>query len=841
MRLDELVAWYQKKIGTYDKQQWEKTIEQKILAGITHLPLKNTKLKTELIDVDLVRGSTFPKAKSKLSILTVIYLAAVRLLFLPVYAKWWVRQTSPRVFILLLTLYLLQMINLGIYSYNVNKTGADQEDHIVSISDFLIPMALSFLLSVIHSQIVATASNTGGFCRQNKKCHSHSTLKKRERIRRKRRTRAATYPGGSGESTTTASKPSNDDDLDVPAKPSKQKLLNGTLPNNKSPTGSPARTAKKQGACSTSSSTSSDALSGQVTKDVLNVATKRDELRIKVVPAADLDEDESVFLDEGSLPPTPKVVVHHPTDASTDSRATNPPQPECSLRRRNVSWEAPVCRDNGSSSASNSSPPRSGEVDGPIDDDGFESLNGKSSGGEDSSNATVPSEKYYKKLPYTNTWLSGIPGKGAEVAAPEKDSRSDSDTDTLRNTPTAQQQDHLATAKPASIPPRRHLSSESGEDCSYSSDLHSDAQNEHSDDDYDLEDAPTIILNPSCGASDRVSCTIWDAREAKKAEMSVLDISSAIIERVEGMPETCDYVYIGVALSIILSLIPAFCRLLEATFDPDNSTELNFLDMPVLLLEKASFSCLAILRFAFGQSTWERTVLILGLILRLSLTYIVFFLLAVAERTFKQRFLYAKLFSHLTSSRRAQKSCIPHFRLNKVRNIKTWLCVRSYLKRRGPQNSVDGIVSAAFIITLLLLAFLSVEWLKDSVHLHSQFNLEALVWSCAFGTFLLRFMTLGTKINKKYKSVSVLITEQINLYVQIEQKPNKKEELMISNNVLKLAADLLKELESPFKISGLSANPYLYTTVKVVILSALSGVLSEMLGFKLKLHKIKIK
>lgn len=64
---------------------------------------------------------------------------------------------------------------------------------------------------------------------------------------------------------------------------------------------------------------------------------------------------------------------------------------------------------------------------------------------------------------------------------------------------------------------------------------------------------------------------------------------------------------------------------------------------------------------------------------------------------------------------------------------------------------------------------------------------------------------------------------------------------MVSNNVLKLATDLLKELESPFKISGLSANPYLYTTIKVVILSALSGVLSEMLGFKLKLHKIKIK
>lgn len=91
-----------------------------------------------------------------------------------------------------------------------------------------------------------------------------------------------------------------------------------------------------------------------------------------------------------------------------------------------------------------------------------------------------------------------------------------------------------------------------------------------------------------------------------------------------------------------------------------------------------------------------------------------FFLLAVAERTFKQRFLYAKLFSHLTSARRAKKSELPHFRLNKVRNIKTWLSVRSYLRKRGLQRSVDVIVSAAFITTLLLLSFLSVELLKVS-------------------------------------------------------------------------------------------------------------------------------
>ena len=118
---------------------------------------------------------------------------------------------------------------------------------------------------------------------------------------------------------------------------------------------------------------------------------------------------------------------------------------------------------------------------------------------------------------------------------------------------------------------------------------------------------------------------------------------------------------------------------------------------------------------------------------------------------------------------------------------------------------------------------------------------------------------------------------QINLYLHMEKKPHKKDELTLANNVLKLAEALLKvfvslllsrelhvpaiiaqctdsqalctpccvsfwqELESPFKVSGLSANPFLYNTTKVIILSAFSAVLTELLGFKLKLHKIKLR
>lgn len=81
---------------------------------------------------------------------------------------------------------------------------------------------------------------------------------------------------------------------------------------------------------------------------------------------------------------------------------------------------------------------------------------------------------------------------------------------------------------------------------------------------------------------------------------------------------------------------------------------------------------------------------------------------------------------------------------------------------------------------------------------------------------------------------------QINLFCCMEHKPHKKEELALANQVLKLARELLKELERPFRISGLSMNPLLKNVMKIIIVSAISGALSDMLGFKLKLYKIKL-
>lgn len=55
--------------------------------------------------------------------------------------------------------------------------------------------------------------------------------------------------------------------------------------------------------------------------------------------------------------------------------------------------------------------------------------------------------------------------------------------------------------------------------------------------------------------------------------------------------------------------------------------------------------------------------------------------------------MFAKLFSHITSARKARKYEIPHFRLKKVENIKIWLSLRSYLKVSSDPRWVHLIIT----------------------------------------------------------------------------------------------------------------------------------------------------
>ncbi len=191
-------------------------------------------------------------------------------------------------------------------------------------------------------------------------------------------------------------------------------------------------------------------------------------------------------------------------------------------------------------------------------------------------------------------------------------------------------------------------------------------------------------MSPSCASSDKVSCTIWVGQDAKKADLTVLDISSTIIGKVEIIRENSDYLYLGIFFSSILAFLPSLWRIKEG-FEVDDF-ELTRLGSYF----SSTINCI------LGRDLKTRVMILVSVTERWCLASFVFFLLAVAEKTYKQRFLYAKLFSRLTSSRKAKKSGIPHFRLNKVRNIKTWLSVRSYL--RVSQLSIKRKMSSLSII-----------------------------------------------------------------------------------------------------------------------------------------------
>ncbi|KAG9485549.1 hypothetical protein GDO78_008559 [Eleutherodactylus coqui] len=300
-------------------------------------------------------------------------------------------------------------------------------------------------------------------------------------------------------------------------------------------------------------------------------------------------------------------------------------------------------------------------------------------------------------------------------------------------------------------------------------------------------------LQGTSPTSERVSAIIWEKNECKKADISVLDISGIIMKQVSSFEHGVAYQMLGNVVTLGLGAFPFFFHLCQRDMEQ--------------IFSLTSKEYLAI--FCGGPPTPLLFILsFINLVLRICLTWMFFFLMCVAERTYKQRFLIAKLFSHLTSARKALKSEIPHFRLKKVQNIKIWLSLRSYLKRRGPQRSVDVIVSTVYLATLSIAFICCAQVLHGhETFLSYVYNWELLIWEAALLIYLLRLTSLGSDTNKKYSNVSILLTEE--------------------------------EIDTPFRLYGLAMNPLIYNISRVVILSAVSGVVSDLLGFNIRLWKIK--
>lgn len=154
-----------------------------MLKGLNAIPKKVAKVKTELIDLDLIRGTAFTKAKSQQGWLSALFYGTNRVLLLPFYLGWWREQSSPVICALLLVLYILQVISLRIYFEN-GLSSAAEEFAEVPASEVLMPLVMMTILGVIHTQIVGTKS-----ANKNQSYHSSKYSPNSQQTHKKKRKR----------------------------------------------------------------------------------------------------------------------------------------------------------------------------------------------------------------------------------------------------------------------------------------------------------------------------------------------------------------------------------------------------------------------------------------------------------------------------------------------------------------------------------------------------------------------------------------------------------------------------------------------------------------------------
>lgn len=760
-KVRDAVVWYQKKIGAYDQQIWEKSVEQREIKGLRNKPKKTGHVKPDLIDVDLVRGSAFAKAKPESPWTSLTRKGLVRVVLFPFFYQWWIQVTSRAIFLLLLTLYLLQVAAAVLYV-------SIRQPHGIPATEVFGATWLMLLLGTVHCQIVSTRTpkptpNSGG--------------KRRRKLRKA--VHLEVHREGDGSSTTDNT---------------------------------------QEGALQSQGSTTSYSLGTlfqDFWHDICKAGSKKSKLSI----------DKSTETDNGYVSLDGRVT----SKSSEEGLQLHEPRCDLLLRSEEVCWTAPLPSRNlllppstkeacvGPRSMENMSDEASSEEDPEAASysalrRGIERIDG-----------TLRNRKshHYKK----HYAAEEVPKSGTSCSSRCSSLRTQ-DSESTR--PESETEDLLWEDFLHCAECRSSCTSETeGEGASANAPVSSAcpaSKKEYRDDPFHQGHTPW--LHSSNPGLERVSAIVWEGNECKKADMSVLEISGMIMNRVNLYTPGIGYQIFGNIVSVTLGLTPFAYRLAQYR-DLDQLTTLSANEL---------------ISVAFGSSSdvVVVTMVTVSFMVRVCLIWLFFFLLSVAERTYKQRLLFAKLFGHLTSARRARKSEVPHFRLKKVQNIKMWLSLRSYLKRRGPQRSVDVIVSSAFLLTLSVVFICCAQLLHiHNTFLECHYNWELVIWCSSLSLFLLRFVTLGSETSKKYSNTSILLTEQINLYLKMEKKPNKKEELTLVNNVLKLATKLLKELDAPFRLYGLTMNPLLYNITQVVILSAVSGVISDLLGFNLKLWKIK--
>jgi len=227
----------------------------------------------------------------------------------------------------------------------------------------------------------------------------------------------------------------------------------------------------------------------------------------------------------------------------------------------------------------------------------------------------------------------------------------------------------------------------------------------------------------------------------------------------------------------------------------------------------------------------------------LYLLAIFFQFVTIAEESFRRRLMYAKYFAKLTSSGRAKKARLPHFRLNKVNHIRVWLELRHNPREAHNSNYQfgDAAANTLVVVTLTVVAYVCLRLFSGAWSGTRVDDWATLVYAACLSAFMYRFVNLASYTQKKYNAgPRILYTEQLNIYIRLFSNPQNREELIACNNMIKIAVKMLSSEIKPGKdaYKALLLNPVVYNLFRVTILSAIGTMSSDVLGFKIRLWKL---
>ncbi|CAL8380610.1 unnamed protein product, partial [Boreogadus saida] len=450
--------------------------------GLRNKPKKTGHVKPDLIDVDLVRGSAFAKAKPESPWTSLTRKGIVRVVFFPFFYRWWIQVTSRAIFLLLLGLYLLQVSAAVLYALV-------SQPHGIPATEVFGASWLMLLLGTVHCQIVST---------RTPKPPSSSGGKRRRRLRKASQMEAhregdgssttdSTHRGAPHSASTTYSLASLFQDLwhdicKAGSKKSKMSIdkytetdngyvsLDGRVTNRSSEEGLQLHEAR----CDSLPQT--EEVCWRTAQATPPTHASRGTGMMAVGAKEPVSEEASSEEDPGAYSAPRRGVERKTSDCTLRNRKTPP-----HYKKHYTVEEAPK---SGTSSSSRCSSLRAGPSEGPR---------------HESETEDVLWEDFLHCAECRSSCTSETEGEGGSVGVP---------------------------------PVKR----------------------EYRDDPFHQGHVPW--LHSSNPGLERVSAIVWEGNECKKADMSVLEISGMIMNRVNLYPPGIGYQVFGNLVAVTLGLTP---------------------------------------------------------------------------------------------------------------------------------------------------------------------------------------------------------------------------------------------------------------------------------------------